>query len=138
MPDIKQDVIRLRDPATIEKARLASSPYVLRKIIAEDPLVKRLIRAGEKVVPLITEELQKRDTLDDIALAAYTYVLEQVKAKKLDALLGPRFQLSIKKPGPFFVHFAAHAIRAAKHMPVKTPGLTYTREELAETQRMLH
>lgn len=137
MPDLRKDILKLRDSELAKKAQLASSPYVLRKIIAEDPAVRRLISAGESVVPIIADIMKSRDDLDEITLAAFAYIVEQVDAEATPKILGPRFRLSVKKPGPFFVHFAAHAIRAAKHLPLHEPHVAYSHDELVETRRTL-
>jgi hypothetical protein len=137
MADLKKDITALRDPSNIKKAFLASSPYVLRKVFAADPIIQRLIRAGEKVVPLITEETRGERRLEEITLAAFAYIIENVKADAAPQILGARFKKSMEKPGPFFVHFAAHAMRSGFQMPVKPLEMVYSQAELIETQNKL-
>jgi len=137
MANMPKDLATLRDPANIKKARLASSPYVLRKIFAADPTIKRLIEAGEKVVPLILDEIRNAEHLDEITLAAFAYIIENVKAEAAPQVLGALFRESVAKPGPFFVHFAAHAIRSALRLPIKPLEIAYSQAELIETQNML-
>lgn len=138
MAELRKDIASLREPGGIPKAELASSPYVLRKIIAADPAVQRVIAAGEKALPILTEEIRKTDAENEYALAAFAYIVENIKPQASAEVLGPAFRLSIKKPGPFFVHFAAHAIRSASHLPVKPLQMTYSESELNEAQRQLH
>jgi hypothetical protein len=135
--DMLKDLITLRDPASIKKAQLASSPYVLRKIFAADPTIQRLITAGEKIVPLILEEIRKGERLDEITLAAFAFIVENVKAEAAPQVLGTLFRKSVTKPGPFFVHFAAHAIRSGLRLPIKPLELVYSPAELTETLNML-
>ena len=58
MAQLKEEIRLLRDPANIEHAGLASSPYVLRKVFAADRRVRRIIENGEKALPLVVWELQ--------------------------------------------------------------------------------
>ncbi len=138
MANLEKDVATLRDPSSIKKAGLASSPYVLRKILAADPLIRRLIAAGEKVVPLIAEETRKRGKLDEVTLSAFVFIVESVKVEAAPEIFGALFRKAVENPGPFFVHFAAHAIRSALHLPIKPLTVAYSRAELAETQNLLH
>lgn len=137
MANLEKDITALKDPANIKKALLASSPYVLRKIFAAEPIIQRLIRAGEKVVPLIAEQTRGARKLDEITLAAYAYILEKVKADAAPEVLGAQFRKAVEKPGPFFVHFAAHAMRSALRMPLKPLEMVYSPEELMETQNRI-
>ncbi len=137
MDRLLKDVTTLRDPASIKKAQLASSPYVLRKIFAADPTIQRLITAGEKIVPLILEEIRKAKRLDEITLAAFAFIVENVKAEAAPQVFGALFRKSVSKPGPFFVHFAAHAIRSGLRLPIKPLENVYSPAELIETQNML-
>jgi hypothetical protein len=132
-----KDIAALSDPSSIKKAQLASSPYVLRKIFAADPTIQRLIAAGEKVIPMIAAETRKAEHLDEITLAAFAYIVENINAKTAPEILGALFRESMKKPGPFFVHFAAHAMRSGLRLPIKPLEMVYTRGELIETQDML-
>ena len=137
MATMLKDLTSLRNPARIKEAGFASSPYVLRKIFAADPIIKRLIAAGEKVIPLIAEEMRKSERLDEITLAAFAFVVENVNAEAAPKILGALFIKSMKKPGPFFVHFAAHAIRSGLRLPIKPLEIVYSPVELIETQNML-
>ncbi len=137
MANPMKDITTLRDPSSIKKAQLASSPYVLRKIFAADPIIQRLITAGEKVVPLILEEIRKAERLDEITLAAFAFIVENVNARTAPEILGALFRKSMEKPGPFFVHFAAHAIRSGLQLPIKPLKIHYSRAELIETQHAL-
>lgn len=137
MADLKKDLTALRDPAKIKKAGLASSPYVLRKIIAADPMVRRLIASGEKVVPLIAEEVGKAGKLDEISLSALVFIVESVKADAAPKIFGALFRKEAEKPGAFFVHFAAHAIRSGLRLPVKPSEAFYSRAEIFETLNTL-
>lgn len=136
MADLRKDIVSLREPGGIKNAELASSPYVLRKIIAADPGVQRVIAAGDKALPIIADEIRSTD--NEYALAAFAYVVENIQPQAAADILGSAFKLSIKKPGPFFVHFAAHAIRAGSHLPVKPLQMVYSESELNEAQRQLH
>ena len=137
MANFQKDVATLRDPSSIKKAGLASSPYVLRKILAADPLIRRLIAAGEKVVPLIAEETRKRGKLDEVTLSAFVFIVESIKVEAVPDIFGALFQKAVANPGPFFVHFAAHAMRSHFHLPIKPLRIVYSRAELTETQTML-
>jgi hypothetical protein len=137
MPGLREDLVALHDPANIRKAALASSPYVLRKILAADPRIRRLIRAGEKVIPLIAEEMRKAERLDEITLAALAFVIESVKAEAAPEILGTRFRKSVEKPDTFFVHFAAHAIRSSLRLPIRPLEMHYSPAELIETRNKL-
>lgn len=137
MADFKKDLAILRDPAMIKKVGLASSPYVLRKIFAADPTIRRLIAGGETVIPLIAEEMRKPEQMEEISLAALAFVVESVKVEAAPQVLGPLFRESVKKPGLFFVHFAAHAIRSSLRLPIKPLEIIYTQAELIETRNML-
>jgi hypothetical protein len=137
MANLQKDLTTLRDPASIKKAALASSPYVLRKIFAADPMIKRLVAAGEKVIPLIAEEIRKSERLDEITLAAFAFVVESVKVEVAPQVLGALFLKSVEKPSTFFVHFAAHAIRSGLRLPIKPLEVFYSHAELIETQNML-
>ena len=137
MANLQKDVATLRDPSSIKKAGLASSPYVLRKILAADPLIRRLIAAGEKVVPLIAEETRKRGKLDEVTLSAFVFIVESAKVEAVPEIFGALFRKAVANPGPFFVHFAAHAMRSHFHLPIKPLRIVYSRAELTETQTML-
>jgi hypothetical protein len=138
MANMQKDLAFLRDPSNIKKAGLASSPYVLRKIFAADQTIQRLIKKGEGVIPLIQNEIHKNENLGEITLSAFAFIIENVRSEKAPDVLGNLFQKSIKKPGPFFVHFAAHAIRSGLKISIKPLEMFYSPAELIQTQKMLH
>lgn len=137
MADLRRDLRILRKPSNIRRAELASSPYVLRKILAADPTIRRLIRAGEEVVPLILEETRRAERLSEITLAAFAFIVERVSPEAAPEVLRVQFRRAVKKPGPYFVHFAAHAIRSGLQMRLKPLEMVYSHAELIETQDAL-
>jgi len=137
MNDMREDISTILDPAKIKNAHLASSPYVLRKAFKADPTIRRLIENGEKVISLIAEETKKGERLNEITLSAFAFIVESVKPEVAAEIFGDLFREFVKKPGPYFVHFAAHAIRSGLKLPVKTLEIVYSREELIETQNKL-
>ena len=137
MAGLKEDLSNLKDPNKIKNAMLSSSPYVLRKAFIRDPGINRLIRAHEKVVPLIEEELRRPDKMNEITLAAYAYILENVKPDAAAKILGPLYHKMVAQPGPFFVNFATHTLRTGMHMPVKPLKMDYSHAEMMETQSKL-
>lgn len=137
MADVKKDVGTISEPVKIKKALLASSPYVLRKVFASDPAILRLISAREAALTLITEKMKEDEKLSEITLSAFAYIVENVDAHSAPRIFGKRFRKSIEMPGPFFVHFAAHAIRTGLKRPVKPLEMVYSRAELLETLEML-
>ena len=138
MANLQKDITALHDPGKIKDAGLASSPYVLRKVFAADPIIRRLITAGEEVMPLISKEMRKSGRLHEITLAAFAFVVENVNAEAAPQILGVLFRKPMEKPGPFFVHFAAHAIRSGLRLPIKPLEITYSHAELTETKNMAH
>ena len=137
MANYEKMVVALLDPSNISKAGLASSPYVLRKIIAADPKIRTLISAGERIIPLIQNEVSKEDQLDGITLAAFAFIVESVRAEAAPEIFGKVFRKKVEDPDPFFVHFAAHAIRSGLRLPVKPLEMHYSRSELIETQNQI-
>jgi hypothetical protein len=139
MASYQDDIKKLKDPNNINEALFASSPYVLRKAFERDPIVQRMIRGRQKVVPLIIAELTKDGlALDDITLACFTYILEKVDPKALVAVLPSLFENAVDSPEPFFVHFAAHTLRHhLLDLPVEATGITYTQAELVQTLKLL-
>ena len=133
MARLKEELRRLRDPANINNAGLASSPYVLRKVFAADPRIRRIIGFGEKTLPLVSQELRGKGKLSEISLAAFAFIIENIDSNAAADILGPEFRKKLEKPGPFFVHFAAHALRTGYRMPLKPMEMVYTTPELAET-----
>ncbi|UCG47886.1 MAG: hypothetical protein JSU94_20705 [Phycisphaerales bacterium] len=134
MYDYKTDIERLKDPRNIREAVYASSPYVLKTTFDDDVIVRRLIDAGNEVVPLIREELKSNFAeLPEITLACFAYILQKVNAASAEQVLKPLFVRAAEKPGPFFVNFAAHAIRKSKQLPVSTEKMSLTKAELLET-----
>lgn len=137
MSDLQHELTALRDPLTIKNASLASSPYVLRKAFAADTRIRELIAAKDQVLPLVAEEMRAPERLSDITLAALAFIVENVKPEAAPQLFGAHFRNSLKNPGPFFVYFAAHAIRSGLGQKVKVPQMDYSRSELRETMNLL-
>jgi hypothetical protein len=137
MPDLRREILKLRDPSAIRGALLASSPYVLRRAFLEDPTIRGLVAAGPAVVPLVAAQLRGTARLDEITLSALAFVIEQVQLEAAPEALGPRFAQAAQQPGAFFVHFAAHALRLAYHLPVKPLEMYYAGPELAEIRARL-
>jgi hypothetical protein len=136
MADLKKDIIALQTPSNIQKSGLASSPYVLRKVFTMDPTIQRTIRAGEKAVPLIAEELKKWKKLDDITLAAYAYIIENVRPLASPEMFGAMLK-TLEQKGGFFVHFATHAIRSGLGMQIQPLKMSFTQAEIIETKNKL-
>src|SRR5574340_59801 len=111
MADVRKDVETVSDPLKIKKALLASSPYVLRKVFAGDPTIMRLVSAREQALSYIAEKMKDDVKLSEITLAAFAYIVESVDASSAPRMFAKRLRKAVEAPGPFFVHFAAHAIR---------------------------
>lgn len=139
MTSYQDDIKKLKDPDNIKEAGFASSPYVLRKAFERDPVVQRVIKGRQKVAPLLIAELKQNGReLDEITLACFTYILEKVDPTAISDVLTPLFEAAVDSPGPFFVHFAAHAMR--QHMlnlPTEPAGTTYPQAELVQTMKLL-
>ncbi|UCE16676.1 MAG: hypothetical protein JSV12_03470 [Candidatus Bathyarchaeota archaeon] len=134
MYDYKKDIEMIKNPENIREAVYASSPCGLMIAFENDLIVQRLINAGQEVVPLITEELEKTGLeLPEITLACFAYILQKLNLTSAAKTLKPLFVRAVEKPGPFFVHFAAHALRQATKLQTKPLGMTYTRTELLES-----
>jgi len=132
--DQAKDVKRLQKPKDIRAALYASSAYVLRKAFQKDPIVQRLIKTGRNAAPSIEKEIRAKGLkLTDITLASYAYILQIVDREAALRALLLLFARSLRKPsGPFFVQFAAHALRQITGLPLKLQ-LYYTDAELQET-----
>lgn len=137
MADVRKDVETVSDPLKIKKALLASSPYVLRKVFAGDPTIMRLVSAREQALSYIAEKMKDDARLSEITLAAFAYIVESVDASSAPKIFAKRFRKAVEAPGPFFVHFAAHAIRVGMKRPVKPLEMVYSRAELLETLEYL-
>ncbi len=137
MADVRKDIATVSDPLKIKKALLASSPYVLRKIFASDPTVMRLVSAREQALSFISEKMKEDTKLSEISLAAFAFIVENVDARSAPRIFGKRFRKAVENPGPFFVHFAAHAIRIGMKRPVKPLEMVYSRAELLETLELI-
>lgn len=133
MADYSKDIEMLKNPENIKEAVYASSPYVLMKVFENDPIVRRLIRAGREVVPLISKEMKKGLKLPEITLSCFAYILQKVDAESAVKILKPLFARTIDKPRGFFTNFAAHALRQALKLPTKPLEVVYTKNELLET-----
>ena len=126
MPNVNKQLAAINAPDFKERAMLASSPYVLSKIFAADPAIRRLLEAGDESLPAIAKAVAQQDGADDeITMAAYAYIVANVKPQAAPEILGPAYERALAEPGPFFVHFAAHAIRAGTNMPIKPLEIAY-------------
>ncbi len=133
MPGYLKDIERLKNPENIHEAIYASSPYVLMKAFEQDPTVKRVIKAGSKIVPVILEEIEKNGlNLHEITLSCFAYILQKVDIESAVQCLEKPFSLAIEKPGPFFVHMAAHTLRQGFKLTIKPLEVVYSRTELLE------
>ncbi len=131
----KDDISRLKTPENIVDALHASSPYVLRKAFERDPLVQRLFKSGNEMYAEVEAEIhQNASKLDEITLACFAYLLEQADPNRVVRCLGAPFKEAVHHPGPFFVHFAAGALkRALKLAPAEAPkGMEYGRGQQLE------
>jgi hypothetical protein len=134
MADYRKDVARLKKPENIKEAIYASGPYTLMRAFEMDQTVKRLIKGGDEVVPLIAAELKKNGLrLHEITRACYAYILQKIDLETAVKLLKPLYVRAMKKPDPFFVHFAAHALRRKLGQTVTLSDPKYTRIQLFET-----
>lgn len=127
-----EDIATLKNPENIRYAVLASSPYVLRKAFERDPTVQRLIQAGRRAAPAIAEALERGSGLPEISRACLVYILDKIAPQMVKATVAPFFRATIARPGPFFIHFAAHSLRKAHGLPVRHGELHYTEAELNE------
>ncbi|MCD4708623.1 MAG: hypothetical protein K8S62_12895 [Candidatus Sabulitectum sp.] len=85
-----------------------------------------MISAGERIIPLIQDEVSKADQLDGITLAAFAFIVESVRAEAAPEIFRKVFRKKVEDPDPFFVHFAAHAIRSGLRLPVKPLEMHYS------------
>lgn len=133
MPSYVKDIERLKNPANIREAIYASSPYVLMNAFEQDATIQRFIRAGRKIVPVIHEEIEKNGlNLHEITLSCFAYILQKVDVASAVKCLEKPFTRAIEKPGPFFVHVAAHTLRKGFKLTVKPFEAVYSRAELLE------
>lgn len=138
MPDYHKAVIKLQDPNEVIKFRIASSPYILRELFSQDPTILKLIRGGVQVVKLIDVEIkEKAEKLDEVTIAAYSYILENIDSVATSDILKPLYRQAAKKPGPYFVHFATHFYRRIRNLSVNDTDPTYSRNEIEETLKLL-
>jgi|GEM_PF-1997665 hypothetical protein len=134
MTDYRKEIESIKNPENIQEAIYASGPNALMKAFKRDPTVGRLIEGGRKVVPLIAEEIEKNGLkLDEITLSCFAFILQKVDLDSATKILKPLFIQAMKEPNPFFVNFAAHALRQGLRLPVKPSDPLYTRGELLET-----
>jgi hypothetical protein len=86
------------------------------------------------VVPLIERELKRGGMrLDEITRSCYAYILERLNIDVASKILTPLFIRAMKTPDPFFVHFAARALRLKNRLPIKPMDPLQSRAELLET-----
>jgi len=134
MTDYNKEIERIKNPENIREAVYASSPFVLKKTFENDLTVRRLVEAGQDVIPLITKELESEGlNLHEITLACFAYILHKVNPESAALILKPLFKVAIENPGPFFVNFANQTLRQVIKLPTKPFGSAYTKEELLET-----
>lgn len=134
MISYSKEIERIKNPKNIHEAVYASSPHSLKKIFEKDLIVSRLIDGGKDVVPLIAKELENKGLkLPEITLACFAYILLKVDPDSAAKILQPLFAKAIEKPGPFFINFAAHALRLVVKLPTKLLGTAHTKNELLET-----
>jgi hypothetical protein len=138
MSDFQKDIETIKNPKNIKEALYASGPGTLLKAFEKDPTVIRLIRGGPKVIPLISQEIKENGLkLHRITLSCFAYILQKIDPAAAAAILKPLFIQSMKKPDPFFIYFAAHAIRRDLKLPVKLDDPEYSYGELQETMAWL-
>jgi hypothetical protein len=134
-----KDVQRLRNPENIKDAVYASSPYVLGKAFAADPIVQKLVRAGPNAFDDVKHEFAARaDKLPDITLACLAYILTQIAPAEGAALVAPVLRRQVKKAGPFFKHFSTHLLRQEARLPLRPLEMVYRREEMQEVLTRHH
>ena len=100
MAGLKEELRKLRDPANIKYAGLASSPYVLRKVFAADRRIRRIIEHGAKALPEVEQVLRERGKLSETSLAAFAFIVENIDPNAAPSILGPVFRKKLEKPGP--------------------------------------
>jgi hypothetical protein len=132
MSHYEEDLRAIANPENINEAVFAYSPYVLRKAFERAPIVQRLIAAGREISPLISDELERNTELPEISRACLVYILEQIDNRQMVRVVSPLFRTELKNPGPFFIHFAAHGLRAAHHLKVRERDISYSNAELRE------
>ncbi len=134
MSDFQEDIVRLKDPKNIKEALFASGPSVLMRAFERDPTVMRLVKGGAKVVPLIVAEIKENGLkLHTITLSCFAYILQKVDPAAASAVLKDLFVQAMKRPDPFFIYFAVHALRQDLKLPFKPRDPEYSYGELQET-----
>ncbi len=134
MNEWTKDLRNIHDPKNIKEALYASGPSVLQRAFEKDPGVTRLLRAGSKVAPAISAELEKEGLkLNPITLACFAYILQRTDPALAAKVLGPLFLKSLQQPDPYFMYFAAHALRPQMNLPSRPDDPDYTFEQLQET-----
>ena len=137
---IKKDIAWIKNPNNIVDATYASSAYVLRLAMDRDPTVQRLLKSGKKTHEAIENELKKNSgKLDEMTLACFAYLIENAEQKRVIRCLKGLYKQAVKDPGPFFVQFAAHALRKAIHLTtIRVPkDMEYTRGEQLDISEKL-
>ncbi|MFC1855908.1 hypothetical protein ACFL2A_05145 [Thermodesulfobacteriota bacterium] len=138
MPDYSNAIKKIRNPENIHEAMYASGPYTLMKAFQNDTTVKQLIKGGENTASLIAKELEKGGMeLNEISRSCYAFILQNIDLGAAAKILKPMFIKAMKAPDPFFVHFAAHALRQHLKLPSKPSDPLHTRGELLETLERL-
>ena len=138
MPNLSDDLGKIKNPKNIHEALFASGPNGLMKAFERDPIVNQVIKYGSKAVPLIEEILKEEgDQLHEITLSCFAFILENMDIKAAAKILTPHFIRAMKDPEPFFVHFAAQVLRRKLRLPYKPRDPYYSRGELLETLEMV-
>ena len=138
MPNLSDDLGKIKNPKNIHEALFASGPNALMKAFERDPTVNRIIKYGSKGVPLIEKILEEEgDRLDEITLSCFAFILENVDINAAAKILTPHFIRTMKEPEPFFIHFAAQVLRRWLRLPYKPRDPYYSRGELLETLEMV-
>ena len=131
---LKSEIEKLKDPLNIHEASFASSAKVLTFAFESDPNVMSIVRAGQKALTLIAEEIKQHGAeLNDISLSCFAYILQKIDATAAVEILWPIYQKTIEKHLFFSSTFVAHAIRKGIGLPVKDREFFYTQAELQET-----
>jgi hypothetical protein len=131
--DYSRDVEKIKNPENIRDALAASSSYVLLKAFDNDETVRRLIRGGREVAPLISREIeQNAPQLDEITLACFAYILQKTDADAAVRVLAPLFAQSIAEPRVLFTDVAAHGLRQIAGLPTRL-NASYSKAEWQDT-----
>lgn len=138
MSDFRKDIETVKNPGNIKEALYASGPGNLTRVFDKDPTVQRLVRGGAEVVPLISAAIRESGfKLHNITLSCFAYILQKTDPTTAAAVLKPLFMQAMKKPDPFFIYFAAHAVRQNLKLSFRPGDPEYSYGELHETRAWL-